>query len=102
MLMEQLDVKLLKKKITTNIFRLIKEFKKLSGHGIVINTSFNIQGEPVVCSPRDALRTFGGTGLDAMIIGDLCFKKIKLIYFLKTKTIHLFGDILTFSIILYL
>jgi len=57
------------KKNNVRYFRLIKEFKKLSGHGILINTSFNIQGEPVVCTPRDALRTFGGTGLDVLIIG---------------------------------
>ena len=63
------------KKNNLRFFKLIKEFKKLSGHGILINTSFNIQGEPVVCSPRDALRTFGGTGLDALIIGDYIIKK---------------------------
>jgi len=66
---------IVEKKNNYKYFRLIKEFKKLSGHGIVINTSFNIQGEPVVCTPRDALRTFGGTGLDAMIIGDYVLKK---------------------------
>jgi len=63
------------KKNNLKYWKLIKEFKILSGHGIIINTSFNIQGEPIVCSPRDALRTFGGTGLDALIIGDYIIKK---------------------------
>ena len=68
-------VQMVDKKNNFKYWKLIKEFKKLSGHGIVINTSFNIQGEPIVCSPRDALRTFGGTGLDALIIGDYLVTK---------------------------
>ncbi len=68
-------VQMVDKKNNYKYWKLIKEFKKLSGHGIIINTSFNIQGEPVVCSPRDALRTFGGTGLDALIIGDYLVTK---------------------------
>lgn len=54
---------------------LIDEFEKLSGCGVLINTSFNIQGEPVVSSPQDALRTFGGTGIDVLAIGDFIVKK---------------------------
>ena len=68
-------VQLVNKKNNLRYWKLIKEFKKYSGHGIIINTSFNIQGEPIVCSPRDALRTFGGTGLDALIIGDYIVRK---------------------------
>ncbi len=68
-------VQLVDKKNNFRYWKLIKEFKKYSGHGIIINTSFNIQGEPIVCSPRDALRTFGGTGLDALIIGDYIVRK---------------------------
>lgn len=42
-----------------SLFReLLKEVKKLTGHGIVLNTSFNIHGEPMVCSPQDAVSTF--------------------------------------------
>ena len=67
-------VQLVDKKNNFRYWKLIKEFKKYSGHGIIINTSFNIQGEPIVCSP-DALRTFGGTGLDALIIGDYIVRK---------------------------
>ena len=44
-------------------------------NGIIVNTSFNIQGEPIVCTPRDAIRTFGATGLDALAIGNYIIRK---------------------------
>ena len=53
----------------------VKEFKKLTGYGIVINTSFNVQGEPIVCKPEDALRTFYSSGIDALSIGGYLIKK---------------------------
>jgi carbamoyltransferase len=49
---------------------LLQAFGRASGHEILINTSFNIQGEPIVNSPRDAVRCFGGTGIDVLAIGD--------------------------------
>ncbi len=64
-----------KKNINPRYWQLIDEFGKLSGHEILINTSFNVQGEPVVCSPSDALRTFGGTGIDILVLGDYIIKK---------------------------
>jgi carbamoyltransferase len=54
---------------------LLDEFEKLTGHGILINTSFNVQGEPIVCSPQDALRCFGGTGIDVLVMGDFIARK---------------------------
>ena len=51
--------------------KLLEEFHSLSGLPMVLNTSFNIKGEPIVCSPRDAIRTFYTCGLDALIID--CF-----------------------------
>ena len=56
-------------------YRLIEEFKKKTGRGVVLNTSFNIAGEPVVCSPRDAIRTFYSSGLDALAIGSFLLRK---------------------------
>ncbi|ETR73653.1 MAG: hypothetical protein OMM_06812 [Candidatus Magnetoglobus multicellularis str. Araruama] len=38
-------------------YQLLVEIKKLTGHGIVLNTSLNIHGEPLVCSPKDAIKT---------------------------------------------
>lgn len=48
--------------------RLISEFKKLSGVGLVINTSFNVRGEPPVCSPADAIRGFLATQMDVLVM----------------------------------
>jgi carbamoyltransferase len=56
-------------------WHLLDEFEQITGHSILINTSFNIQGEPIVCSPRDALRTFGGTGIDILAMGDFILEK---------------------------
>ncbi|MBT8378889.1 MAG: hypothetical protein KJN64_06650 [Ignavibacteria bacterium] len=51
--------------------RLLKEIKTLTGYGVLLNTSFNIHGEPLVCSPKDAIDTFISTGIKYLIIGDL-------------------------------
>lgn len=55
--------------------RLISEFQKLTGVGAVINTSFNLHGEPIVCSPADALRTFLESEMDALAIGKYLVRK---------------------------
>jgi len=54
---------------------LIDEFRKLSGVPVVVNTSFNIRGEPIVCTPRDALKCFYGTEIDFLVIGDFVVSK---------------------------
>ena len=54
---------------------LIDEFRKITGIPVVLNTSFNLRGEPIVCTPKDALRTFFTSGLDALILGDCLIKK---------------------------
>ena len=54
---------------------LLKEFKQLTGHGIVLNTSFNLHGDPLVCSPRDAIKTMTDTGCEYMAIGDFLVRK---------------------------
>lgn len=53
-------------------YGLIKAFKQLTGCPVIVNTSFNVRGEPVVCTPEDAFRCFMGTELDALAIGN-CF-----------------------------
>ncbi len=55
--------------------RLIAEFGKLSGIPVVINTSFNIRGEPIVCTPADALKCFLGTDIDFLAIGGFVVAK---------------------------
>lgn len=50
-------------------YRTLKELGKLSGIPIAINTSFNIRGEPIVCTPQDAYRCMMGTGIDCLVMG---------------------------------
>jgi carbamoyltransferase len=56
-------------------YDLIKEFGKASGIPMLVNTSFNIRGEPVVCSPKDAYRCMMGTGIDCLFIGDFLVRR---------------------------
>ena len=56
-------------------YQLIKEFEKITGIGGVLNTSLNLHGEPVVCSPKDALNTFINSKLDMLLIGDILLKR---------------------------
>jgi carbamoyltransferase len=50
--------------------RLIQEFEQLTGCPVLVNTSFNVRGEPIVCTPADAYRCFMRTNLDCLVIGD--------------------------------
>ena len=54
---------------------LLSEFGKASGMPILVNTSFNGFREPIVCSPRDAIRVFFGTGLDVLVLGHFIVSK---------------------------
>lgn len=56
-------------------WRLIKEFGNRTGVPVVMNTSFNLRGEPIVSSPTDAIRTFYSSGLDALILGNFLVEK---------------------------
>jgi len=56
-------------------YDLIKEFGKLSGIPILINTSFNIRGEPIVCSPYDAYKCMMGTGIDCLVMDKFLIKR---------------------------
>ena len=57
---------------------LLKEFEKLSGVPVLLNTSFNIMGEPIVESPYDAIRCFFTTGLDVLVLGNYIIDKSSL------------------------
>jgi carbamoyltransferase len=56
-------------------YRLMKRFKEKTGCSVIVNTSFNIRGEPIVCSPEDAYRCFLGTNLDALVMGNYLLLK---------------------------
>lgn len=68
-------VQLVEKDLHPHYHELIAEFEKLTGVGVLLNTSFNVKGEPIVCTVRDALRTFWSTGLDALVAGDYIIQK---------------------------
>lgn len=57
--------------------QLIKDFKDLTDYALVVNTSFNVRGEPIVCSPFDAFRCFMSTEMDFLVIGDYLYEKEK-------------------------
>ncbi|MCB9269798.1 MAG: hypothetical protein H6561_09540 [Lewinellaceae bacterium] len=54
---------------------LLEAFKKKTGCGVLLNTSFNVADEPIVCSPEDAYRCFRNTAMDVLVIGNLLFLK---------------------------
>lgn len=56
-------------------WKLLDEFEKIKGVPVVLNTSFNIMGEPIVNTPREALRCFFATGMDALIMGHYLIEK---------------------------
>jgi carbamoyltransferase len=56
-------------------YRLLKEFKKITGVPVLVNTSFNTRGEPIVCTPRDAVECFWTSPLDALVIGSYLLMK---------------------------
>jgi carbamoyltransferase len=62
---------------TTNplFHRLLKEFKRLTGCPVLVNTSFNVRGEPIVCTPEDAFRCFMGTEIERLAVGNFYLRK---------------------------
>ena len=56
-------------------WHLINDFKQITGHGVLINTSFNVRGEPIVCSPDDAYKCFMNTDMDYLVIDNYIYTK---------------------------
>ena len=54
---------------------ILSEFEKLTGYGVIVNTSFNVRGEPIVCTPEDAYRCFMRTEMDYLILGPFLLDK---------------------------
>jgi carbamoyltransferase len=55
--------------------KLLSVFKSRTGCPVLVNTSFNVRGEPIVCTPEDAFRCFMGTGIEALAIGNCLLRK---------------------------
>lgn len=63
------------KETNPKFHRLLSSFKAKTGCSLVVNTSFNIRGEPIVCTPTDAFKCFMGTELDILVIGNCLLNK---------------------------
>jgi carbamoyltransferase len=72
------------KETNPRYYSLIKRFKELSGCPVIVNTSFNVRGEPIICTPEDAFRCFMGTGLDVLVVGNA--------YLIKTEQSKVLAD----------
>jgi carbamoyltransferase len=57
------------------LYKLLCSFNKLTGCPLLLNTSFNVMGEPIVCTPTDALNTFKKTGMDVLVINNFIIRK---------------------------
>jgi len=64
-----------KKETHPRYYALLEEMEKLTGNGVVLNTSLNRRGEPVVCTPEDALNMFYGSDLQYLIMEDVLVRK---------------------------
>jgi len=64
-----------KKRVNPRFHALIEHFGKLTGVPVLLNTSFNVRGEPIVCTPNEAVRCLYSTGLDALAIGNFLVEK---------------------------
>jgi carbamoyltransferase len=63
------------KETNPRYWELIHEFKKRTGYGVIVNTSFNVRGEPIVCTPEDAYRCFMRTEMDFLVLGNYLLDK---------------------------
>jgi carbamoyltransferase len=63
------------KESNEKFYKLLKAFKEKTNCSVLVNTSFNIRGEPIVCSPEDAFRCFMGTNLDVLVLNNFLLRK---------------------------
>jgi carbamoyltransferase len=72
-------------------YKLLKQFKRITNCPVVVNTSFNVRGEPIVCTVKDAYRCFMGTGLDVLVCGNFIMQKNQQDIKLKEKYYNKFN-----------
>ncbi len=66
---------MVQKETNPEYYNLIKKFGELTGEYVVLNTSLNVKGEPIICTPREAIRCFYDTGLDALVLENYLIEK---------------------------
>lgn len=76
--------------VNPKFHRLLKAFKNITGAGMLVNTSFNVRGEPIVCTPDDAYRCFMNTEMDYLIMENYIFSKAEQPYW--NKKLHFEKD----------
>lgn len=56
-------------------YSLIERFKAKTGCPVLVNTSFNVRGEPIICTPEDSSRCFMGSEIDILVVENCCLRK---------------------------
>jgi carbamoyltransferase len=69
-------VQTVSKNINPKLWQLIKEFENITGVPVIINTSFNLRGEPIVCTPEDAIDVFRRSQMDCLVLGNYVAERI--------------------------
>jgi carbamoyltransferase len=64
-----------RKEANPRYYRLIDAFGQASGVPVILNTSFNLRGEPIVNTPKEAFHTFRESGMDVLVLGDYVIEK---------------------------
>lgn len=68
----------IRKEIDPLYYDLIQKFGEITGEFVLLNTSFNVKGEPIICTPREAIKCFYDTGLDILVMGNYVLEKSKM------------------------
>ena len=76
------------------LYRLLKEFEALTGVPVLINTSFNVKGEPIIETPQDAVSCFLTTGIDNLVLHDTLVSKTAM-HKVVAPVMTTFGDVAT-------
>ncbi len=71
------DYKQLEEDLKTKFYKLLQKFKDITNCPILVNTSFNVRGEPIVCDVRDAYKCFMSTNLDILVCENFIMYKDK-------------------------
>jgi carbamoyltransferase len=66
---------MVQKETNPKYYELIIKFGEITGEYVILNTSFNVKGEPIICNPREAIKCFFDTGLDALVLGNYLIQK---------------------------
>ena len=87
-------VQTVRRETNERLYRLLKEFEALTGVPVLLNTSFNVKGEPIVETPLDAVRCFLSTGIDHLAMHDLLLAKT-LVHTLLSPVLKMSSDVST-------